>query len=243
MRRRRLALRLGLLSEVEERRAARPRSSPAPTSTSTTRGRHGPADPGQAAPPQALHRSLDLVIVDYLQLIQRRPHRDNRVQEISDITRALKELARELDVPIIAGSQLSRAPEQRQPHIPMLSDLRESGSIEQDADIVLFIYREDMYMRREEWEALHPDRHASPTRRAWRSSSSPSTATAPPASSTCASATTSPGSKTSWSVEEGDRLTAAPVALGRRADFCKLAPLKSIQMKEEQAFGRPPFTS
>ena len=79
------------------------------------------------------------------------------MQEISSITRSLKELARELDVPIIAGSQLSRAPEQRQPHIPMLSDLRESGSIEQDADVVLFIYREDMYMTREQWEALHPD--------------------------------------------------------------------------------------
>jgi replicative DNA helicase len=100
---------------------------------------------------------LDLVIVDYLQLIQgNRP--DNRVQEIGFITRSLKQLARELEVPIVAGSQLSRAPEQRQPHIPMLSDLRESGSIEQDADVVLFIYREAMYVRREEWESLHPDR-------------------------------------------------------------------------------------
>ncbi len=62
----------------------------------------------------------------------------------------------------MAGSQLSRAPEQRQPHIPMLSDLRESGSIEQDADVVLFIYREDMYVRREDWEALHPDRRRDP---------------------------------------------------------------------------------
>jgi replicative DNA helicase len=100
---------------------------------------------------------LDLVIVDYLQLVQGN-RTDNRVQEISFITRSLKQLARELNVPIIAGSQLSRAPEQRQPHIPMLSDLRESGSIEQDADVVLFIYREDMYVRREEWEAMHPDR-------------------------------------------------------------------------------------
>ena len=104
---------------------------------------------------------LDLVLVDYLQLIQG-GRNENRVQELSAITRSLKQLARELDVPIIAGSQLSRAPEQRQPHIPMLSDLRESGSIEQDADIVLFIYREDMYMRREEWEALHPDTASDP---------------------------------------------------------------------------------
>ncbi|HWO73598.1 MAG TPA: replicative DNA helicase [Dehalococcoidia bacterium] len=104
---------------------------------------------------------LDLIIVDYLQLIHGN-RSDNRVQEISYITRSLKELARELDVPIVAGSQLSRAPEQRQPHIPMLSDLRESGSIEQDADVVIFIYREEMYIRREEWEALHPDRQAEP---------------------------------------------------------------------------------
>ncbi len=102
---------------------------------------------------------LDLVIVDYLQLIHgERP--DNRVQEISNITRSLKELARELNVPIVAGSQLSRAPDQRQPHIPMLSDLRESGSIEQDADVVLFIYREDSYLKREEWMQLHPDKPA-----------------------------------------------------------------------------------
>jgi replicative DNA helicase len=104
---------------------------------------------------------LDLVVVDYLQLIQGN-RSDNRVQEVGYITRSLKQLARELDVPIVAGSQLSRAPEQRQPHIPMLSDLRESGSIEQDADVVLFIYREEMYMRREEWEALHPDREGNP---------------------------------------------------------------------------------
>jgi replicative DNA helicase len=104
---------------------------------------------------------LDLIVVDYLQLVHGN-RSDNRVQEISFITRSLKELARELDVPIVAGSQLSRAPEQRQPHIPMLSDLRESGSIEQDADVVLFIYREEMYMRRDEWEALHPDRENDP---------------------------------------------------------------------------------
>ena len=106
-------------------------------------------------------QGLDLIVVDYLQLVHGN-RSDNRVQEIGFITRSLKELARELDVPVVAGSQLSRAPEQRQPHIPMLSDLRESGSIEQDADVVLFIYREDMYMRRDEWEALHPDRQREP---------------------------------------------------------------------------------
>jgi replicative DNA helicase len=104
---------------------------------------------------------LDLVLVDYLQLIQGN-RSDNRVQEISYITRNLKEIARELEVPIIAGSQLSRATEQRNTHIPMLSDLRESGSIEQDADVVLFIYREAMYYSRQDWEALHPDRIREP---------------------------------------------------------------------------------
>jgi replicative DNA helicase len=106
-----------------------------------------------------LHRekSLDLVFVDYLQLIHGAGRSDNRVQEISYISRALKELARELAVPVIAASQLSRAPELRTPHIPQLSDLRESGSIEQDADVVAFIYREDIYMGRDQWQASHPE--------------------------------------------------------------------------------------
>jgi len=106
-----------------------------------------------------LHRDqgLDLVIVDYLQLIHGTERGDNRVQEISLISRSLKELARELDVPVIAVSQLSRAPEMRSPHIPILSDLRESGSIEQDADVVVFIYREDVYVRKEDWEMSHPE--------------------------------------------------------------------------------------
>ncbi|MBQ1461540.1 MAG: replicative DNA helicase [Selenomonas sp.] len=90
---------------------------------------------------------LDLIIIDYLQLMQGRASKnsDNRQQEISEISRSLKALARELDVPVIALSQLSRSVESRQIKKPMLSDLRESGSLEQDADIVMFLYREDYY--------------------------------------------------------------------------------------------------
>lgn len=91
-------------------------------------------------------RGVDLLIIDYLQLMTASGGRsDNRVQEISQISRQLKGLARELDIPVVALAQLSRAVETRQSHVPMLSDLRESGSIEQDADIVGFIYREDVY--------------------------------------------------------------------------------------------------
>ena len=88
---------------------------------------------------------LDLIIVDFLQLMRGDVRSENRVQEISSISRSLKGLARELNVPVLAVSQLSRAVESRQDHIPILSDLRESGSIEQDADVVMFVYREEMY--------------------------------------------------------------------------------------------------
>jgi len=91
---------------------------------------------------------IDLVLVDYLQLMTGDIRSENRVQEVSYISRSLKALARELDVPVVAASQLSRAVEQRSEKVPVLADLRESGSLEQDADVVMFIYRDELY---------HPD--------------------------------------------------------------------------------------
>lgn len=94
-----------------------------------------------------LEKNIGLVVIDYLQLVQGSSKRaaSSREQEISEISRSLKILAKEINVPVIALSQLSRAPEQRPDHRPMLSDLRESGAIEQDADIVMFLYRDDYY--------------------------------------------------------------------------------------------------
>lgn len=91
-----------------------------------------------------IEHGLDLLVIDYLQLIQPRTGGgDNMVQQVTEISRGLKSLARELNVPILALSQLSRAVDQRDVKIPRLADLRESGSLEQDADVVLFLYRKD----------------------------------------------------------------------------------------------------
>ncbi len=92
-----------------------------------------------------MEHGLGLIVIDYLQLMSGRGKTENRQQEISEISRSLKALARELDVPVVTLSQLSRAPEARTDHRPMLSDLRESGAIEQDADVVVFLYRDEYY--------------------------------------------------------------------------------------------------
>jgi replicative DNA helicase len=97
---------------------------------------------------QAEH-GLSLIIVDYIQLMSGRGRFENRTLELANISRSLKGLAKELNVPIVVLSQLSRAPESRSDHRPQLSDLRESGALEQDADVVLFIFREEMYANAE----------------------------------------------------------------------------------------------
>ncbi|MBR6485492.1 MAG: replicative DNA helicase [Lachnospiraceae bacterium] len=97
---------------------------------------------------------LSVVIIDYLQLMSGKGRTDSRQQEISEISRSLKALARELHVPVVALSQLSRAVEKRDDHRPMLSDLRESGAIEQDADVVMFLYRDDYYNKESEKQGI-----------------------------------------------------------------------------------------
>ena len=106
----------------------------------------------------SLEQGLDLLVVDYLQLVQGqgRGYAGNRVQEISEISRSLKAMARDLNIALVACSQLSRLVENRPSHRPLLSDLRDSGSIEQDADVVMFIHREDLYTTEEEWEQQRP---------------------------------------------------------------------------------------
>ena len=101
--------------------------------------------PEMKAKCRRLGKDLGLIVIDYLQLMHSPKHTDNRVQEVAEISRSLKIMAKELQVPVLCCSQLSRGPEGRTNKRPMLSDLRESGSIEQDADIVLFIYRDDYY--------------------------------------------------------------------------------------------------
>jgi replicative DNA helicase len=101
-----------------------------------------------------LEHGLDLVILDYMQLMRTRERFENRNQEVSFISQSLKALAKELKLPVVALSQLSRAPEARREHRPQLADLRESGAIEQDADLVAFIYRPELYEPTQENEGL-----------------------------------------------------------------------------------------
>jgi replicative DNA helicase len=98
-------------------------------------------------------KNIGLIIIDYLQLVEPSRRAENRVQEITEVTKGLKTLAKELNIPVLALSQLSRGVDARDDKRPVLSDLRESGSIEQDADVVMFVYREEYYLKSREPEA------------------------------------------------------------------------------------------
>ena len=153
-------LRLGLYTEAEERRIIDSIGSLSelPIYVDDT-PLQGIVEMRSKARRLSMERGLDMLVVDYMQLIQGNNNRgDNRVQEISEITRSIKGLARDLSMPVLAVSQLSRAVEIRTSHRPQLSDLRESGSIEQDADVVMFIYRDDVYYTEDEWASRFPDR-------------------------------------------------------------------------------------
>ena len=152
-------LRLGLYTEAEEQRIIDSigRLSELPVYVDDTPFQ-GMVEMRSKARRLSLEHGLDLLVVDYLQLIQGRGRGDNRVQEISDISRSLKGMARDLRIPVITCSQLSRLVENRPGHRPQLSDLRDSGSIEQDSDVVMFIHREDSYYTEDEWEQHSPGR-------------------------------------------------------------------------------------
>ena len=153
-------LRLGLVTEADEQRITDSigRLSELPMYIDDTPFQ-GMVEMRSKARRLSLEHGLDLLVVDYLQLIEGRGKGgDNRVQEVSEISRSLKGMARDLNICVLTCSQLSRGVTNRTSHRPMLSDLRDSGSIEQDADVVIFIHREDMYYTEEEWEQHSPGR-------------------------------------------------------------------------------------
>ena len=153
-------LRLGLVTEADEQRITDSigRLSELPMYIDDTPFQ-GMVEMRSKARRLSMEHGLDLLIVDYMQLIEGRGRGgDNRVQEISEISRSLKGMARDLTICVLTCSQLSRGVTNRPSHRPMLSDLRDSGSIEQDADVVIFIHREDMYYTEEEWEQHSPGR-------------------------------------------------------------------------------------
>ena len=153
-------LRLGLVTEADEQRITDSigRLSELPMYIDDTPFQ-GMVEMRSKARRLSLEHGLDLLTVDYLQLIEGRGKGgDNRVQEVSEISRSLKGMARDLNICVLTCSQLNRGVTNRTSHRPMLSDLRDSGSIEQDADVVMFIHREDMYYTEEEWEQHSPGR-------------------------------------------------------------------------------------